>query len=408
MQAIHGAIAFGLKRHLMAILQVLHGTALGEVFGLNDDRIVIGRHPECDIVVDSAAVSWQHAVVLRLNDDFYLEDLKSLNGTYLNGEFLRERVRLVENDHVQIGDMLFVFYGGNAPSSGSDQSTVDVNVSWVEALDESADNLPTAMTPTRDVQSGSIAVSGESYTSILDQWACPSQYTLRTPQSLVGLTAKIAIIPCATLFLTHSLRATSVVFVLVLLYAVWRVFSSLYWDNRNLQVVSDAWTANVSKALLYWCPVFLLMVPAVIIAMTIDVLFDRVIDLIEVYAYELSQLSQTELRARVDSLNTQSRPWYHYIWPPSLISVAADGIKLQIFRAALSVAPAIGIVSRVSFALLHTLLTVGQIVTLSILFLLLLRSFFHVLFRVWLRKAANSIEFRLVTEAEANHLPSNG
>ena len=75
----------------MAVLQVLTGMTPGQVFALSGERMILGRHPECDIVLDVGAVSRQHAVVVRMNNEFYVEDLKSRNGTFVNGEVVHGR-----------------------------------------------------------------------------------------------------------------------------------------------------------------------------------------------------------------------------------------------------------------------------------------------------------------------------
>ena len=49
---------------------------------------------ECDVVLDSAAVSRHHARVVRIDDAFLIEDMRSSNGTYLNGRRIRERQQL--------------------------------------------------------------------------------------------------------------------------------------------------------------------------------------------------------------------------------------------------------------------------------------------------------------------------
>ena len=64
----------------------------GGVFALDRESAVLGRHPECDIVLDSGAVSRQHARIQRVDDKFYIEDMQSRNGTYVNGRQIRERL----------------------------------------------------------------------------------------------------------------------------------------------------------------------------------------------------------------------------------------------------------------------------------------------------------------------------
>lgn len=96
----------------MACLQVLKGANPGQLFALDKDRFILGRHPDCDIVLDLGAVSRQHAQIVRENGEFWVEDLQSRNGTQINGESISARYRLQENDRVKICDLLFTFHLG--------------------------------------------------------------------------------------------------------------------------------------------------------------------------------------------------------------------------------------------------------------------------------------------------------
>jgi len=96
----------------MAVLQVLKGMTAGQIFKLDGERMILGRHPECDIVLDVGAVSRQHAVVVREKNEFFVEDLKSRNGTFVNGEVVSGRQKLQENDRVKVCDIIFAFHQG--------------------------------------------------------------------------------------------------------------------------------------------------------------------------------------------------------------------------------------------------------------------------------------------------------
>ena len=52
---------------------------------LSKERMTIGRHPRNDIVLSHPAVSGEHAVIVTILDDSFLEDLHSTNGTFVNG-----------------------------------------------------------------------------------------------------------------------------------------------------------------------------------------------------------------------------------------------------------------------------------------------------------------------------------
>ena len=111
----------------MASLQVLKGMTPGLQFPIEADRAILGRHPDCDIVLDVGAVSRQHAQILQIESDFYVEDLKSRNGTFVNGQQIRDRQRLEDNDRIKICDLLFTFHRGHAgPPGGVDPAVAEV------------------------------------------------------------------------------------------------------------------------------------------------------------------------------------------------------------------------------------------------------------------------------------------
>lgn len=103
----------------MAVLQVLKGETSGELLSLDGERLVLGRHPDCDIVLDAAAVSRQHAQILRENGGFYIEDLHSRNGTFVNGQLIDGRRPLEDGDRLKICDLAFTFLRHRPGDDGS-------------------------------------------------------------------------------------------------------------------------------------------------------------------------------------------------------------------------------------------------------------------------------------------------
>ena len=78
------------------------GGRVGESFPLGGDRMTIGRRPDSDVFLDDVTVSRDHALLVRRGQDYYLDDLGSLNGTYVN----RHRIdshRLEDGDELQVG-----------------------------------------------------------------------------------------------------------------------------------------------------------------------------------------------------------------------------------------------------------------------------------------------------------------
>ena len=98
----------------MAELRTIEGPHAGGVFALDRESAVLGRHPDCDIVLDSGAVSRQHARIQRVDDKFYIEDMQSRNGTYVNGRQIRERCLLGDQDRITLCDVVMVFHDDTA------------------------------------------------------------------------------------------------------------------------------------------------------------------------------------------------------------------------------------------------------------------------------------------------------
>ncbi|WP_164103117.1 SpoIIE family protein phosphatase [Candidatus Laterigemmans baculatus] len=96
----------------MAFLTLADAGPDAERFSLDADEIVLGRHPDCDVVVDVGAVSRHHAKIRRRDGQHWVEDLKSRNGTFLNGQLLRHPELLRESDRIRICDVEFEYREG--------------------------------------------------------------------------------------------------------------------------------------------------------------------------------------------------------------------------------------------------------------------------------------------------------
>ena len=79
------------------------GGRAGEHFIPQGDRTTIGRSPDNDIFLDDVTVSRKHAVVLQSGGELRIEDLGSLNGTFVNRRRIDAATRLESGDEVQIG-----------------------------------------------------------------------------------------------------------------------------------------------------------------------------------------------------------------------------------------------------------------------------------------------------------------
>lgn len=93
----------------MVHLEIIDGPDAGQRRELNAQSVVMGRHPDCDLVLDVGAVSRQHAKIECDGENYYLEDMQSRNGTLLNELPVTKRTTLRDGDHVQICDVTLVF-----------------------------------------------------------------------------------------------------------------------------------------------------------------------------------------------------------------------------------------------------------------------------------------------------------
>jgi FHA domain len=85
------------------------GGRAGEAYALELDRLLIGRAPECDIFLDDVTVSRRHAVLTRRGRTFVIEDLGSLNGTFVNRRRVDAATPLEDGDELQIGKYKLAF-----------------------------------------------------------------------------------------------------------------------------------------------------------------------------------------------------------------------------------------------------------------------------------------------------------
>lgn len=111
----------------MFYLLANNGPQAGRKYELKGDKWVLGRHPDCDIVIEVGAVSRNHCQVVREGNSYRLEDLGSRNGTFLNDETekIHGRRPLTLGDVVRVCEVSFTFRS-DVPQAGSTGPTVRI------------------------------------------------------------------------------------------------------------------------------------------------------------------------------------------------------------------------------------------------------------------------------------------
>ena len=102
----------GKKAHGLEVLKTISNGTLGSGSVIPvTSTISIGRREDNSIVLNDQFVSSYHAKIYVKNNDFYLEDLASTNGTFINDSKVEGRVRLKVNDQIRMGSTVFKVIG---------------------------------------------------------------------------------------------------------------------------------------------------------------------------------------------------------------------------------------------------------------------------------------------------------
>ncbi len=134
----------------MPRLQVLNGKRQGATFEVGRGGVVVGHRNTAPVSIDDPWVSWDHAKIFQQNEGFWIEDLGSTNGTFVNCVRVK-RERLNHEDIIFFGKTHVIFLvaematndGESSPSEEKKRSSFEVNVAAVAA----AANWPAPTTP---------------------------------------------------------------------------------------------------------------------------------------------------------------------------------------------------------------------------------------------------------------------
>ncbi|MBQ6597829.1 MAG: AAA family ATPase [Lentisphaeria bacterium] len=103
------------NRHDCPFLVIQEGNGRNREFSLTHNSVVIGRDPDCDVILSDLNVSRHHAMLSREPEGVIVKDLSSANGTFVNAQPVASQ-ELKHLDTIQVGGVVLVF---NDPASSS-------------------------------------------------------------------------------------------------------------------------------------------------------------------------------------------------------------------------------------------------------------------------------------------------
>ncbi len=115
----------------------MDGLVLKEMV-LEKERTTIGRKPHNDIQIDNLAISGDHAAIVTILNDAFLEDMNSTNGTYVNGQPIKKHV-LQTNDVIELGKYRLKYIADGGASAAGEQ---DEAVSFAQAASQTDAGAP--------------------------------------------------------------------------------------------------------------------------------------------------------------------------------------------------------------------------------------------------------------------------
>jgi pSer/pThr/pTyr-binding forkhead associated (FHA) protein len=114
-----------------------------KVFPVRDKATILGRRPDCDLCIPLQVVSRRHCQLSQEGNALKVRDLKSSNGTYLNGRKVEDEMDVKPGDNLQIGPLTFAIRIDGQPADVSPldsrmiQPTPDISDADIDELNQS-------------------------------------------------------------------------------------------------------------------------------------------------------------------------------------------------------------------------------------------------------------------------------
>ncbi|MCK5335377.1 MAG: FHA domain-containing protein [Gammaproteobacteria bacterium] len=106
----------------MLKLTISQDSKIKSEFEITTNTTTLGRHDNNDICIDNLSVSSRHAQILKVDDECFIEDLNSSNGTYVNGNLIK-KYALKSGDKIKIGKYEIKFQDDAVVASSAPQES---------------------------------------------------------------------------------------------------------------------------------------------------------------------------------------------------------------------------------------------------------------------------------------------
>lgn len=190
-----------------ARLVVRHGSSQNQEFPLLLSTNIVGREPINDVVFPDPEISRRHARIVSQVNNYYIEDLGSTNGTYVNGRRINSVTRLNNGDIIDLGEsirMTFVVEAADeempaSPAAVESTPTPAVNSNNIPTPGEIPQSLDQALDDLEVVKTTALPAFDQKNDPLADPTAALKMY------ALVGLVAfLILLVVCAALFFAFN------------------------------------------------------------------------------------------------------------------------------------------------------------------------------------------------------------
>lgn len=93
------------------MVAVLQPVSQGKIIAIDRAVVLVGRSADCDVIVSgSQKISRRHCCLVQVDDSYYVRDLGSMNGVWLNGDRVVRESPMAAGDRLSIGDVEYLFH----------------------------------------------------------------------------------------------------------------------------------------------------------------------------------------------------------------------------------------------------------------------------------------------------------